>query len=104
MTTEEKSDYDILEDDLIELVEKIKGRFNLNNNDIHDIIEDRCDGIKSLHCCESINGEEIDGGEFEVNSLEEFISMLKKLKSVHINYFDDGPDIDLWVTLEENGN
>ena len=49
--------------------------------------------------------EEIDGWEFEVDNLKDFIQVLKTYKSIHLNYFDDEDDLDIWIrTGEENKN
>ena len=53
--------------------------------------------MKKLNGCVSNNEEEIDGKEFEVETLQEFIEILKNNKEVHLNYFDDEDDLDLWV-------
>jgi len=56
--------------------------------------------MKKLNGCVSKNEEEIDGKEFEVETLKEFIEILKNNKEVHLNYFDDEADLDLWVKVE----
>lgn len=53
-----------------------------------------------LHGCISKNGYEIDGEEFEIKTLRELIDLLKESKEVHLNYFDDEPDLDLWIKVE----
>jgi len=78
-----------------------------------DIEEDLKEGIHSLlgeiydlkemdlHGCISKNGSEIDGQEFEVETLEEFINIIKNNKEVHLNFLgDSGEHLDLWVKTE----
>jgi len=56
---------------------------------------------KILAGCISQDGEEIDGKEFEVETLKDFIDILKNNKQVHLNYFEDeSSDLDLWVSVE----
>lgn len=50
-----------------------------------------------LNGCIAKNKEEIDGKEFEVSSLKELIDILILHKEVHLNYFDDEKDLDMWV-------
>ena len=56
---------------------------------------------KYLNGCVSKNGKEIDGMEFAVLDLKELIEILQEHKSVHLTYFDDEKDLDLWITLED---
>lgn len=57
--------------------------------------------MKKLFGCISKDGEEIDGQEFEVETLPELIELLKNNKQVHLNYFEDeSADLDLWVSAE----
>ena len=56
--------------------------------------------MKKLHGCASRNGEEIDGREFEVETLEDLIEILEQDGEVHLNYFHGERDLDLWVTAE----
>jgi len=55
-----------------------------------------------LNGCFSSKGEEIDGKEFEVATLREFIELLKnnKSKQMHLNYFDDEDDLDIWINIK----
>ena len=56
---------------------------------------------KRLFGCVSYDGEEIDGKEFEVETLQELIEILKNNKEVHLNYFErESEDLDLWVKAE----
>jgi len=55
---------------------------------------------KMLNGCGSKDGEEVNGWEFEVNNLKDFIKILKTYKSVHLNYFNDEDDLDLWLRVE----
>jgi hypothetical protein len=58
-----------------------------------------------LNGCGCKDGEEVDGWEFEVDNLKDFIQVLKTYKSIHLNYFDDEDDLDIWIrTGEENKN
>ncbi len=44
--------------------------------------------------------EEIDGKEFDVDSLEDFMGILKSYKKVHLNYISiegEEMDLDLWI-------
>ena len=50
-----------------------------------------------LNGCIAKNGNEIDGKEFEVTTLKELIDILTTNEEVHLNYFDDQGDLDLWV-------
>jgi hypothetical protein len=68
--------------------------------DLRKKIANKLNGDKMLNGCGAKNGEEVDGWEFEVGSLEEFIKVLKTYKSIHLNYFDGEDDLDLWVRLE----
>lgn len=60
MTTEQLSDYEILENKMIEVIEEIMSRFNVNKEEIINVISDRieddyCDNPSCLkHGC---NGE-----------------------------------------------
>ena len=45
--------------------------------------------------CISKDGEEIDGGEFEVDNLVDLIEILQQNKEVHLKYFIGEPEIDL---------
>lgn len=53
-----------------------------------------------LNGCVSKEGEEVDGKEFEIETLKEFIEILKNNKEVHLNYFDDEDELDLWVVVK----
>lgn len=55
-----------------------------------------------LNGCFSSKGGEIDGQEFEVATLREFTELLKnsKNKQMHLNYFDDEDDLDIWIDIE----
>jgi hypothetical protein len=57
--------------------------------------------MKNLNGCLARDGEEIDGEEFEVADLREFIKVLHQAwvekKQVHLNYFDDEDDLDIWL-------
>lgn len=55
---------------------------------------------KLLSGCGAKMGEEVDGWEFEVDNLEDFIEILKTYKSIHLNYFNDEDDLDLWLSLD----
>ena len=54
--------------------------------------------MKKLNGCVAENGEEIDGKEFEIETLKELIDILKFSNEVHLNYFDDEEDLDIWLT------
>ena len=57
--------------------------------------------MKKLFCCVAKDGEEIDGREFEVDTLARFVDILQEIKAgeqIHINYFDEDDDLDLWIT------
>ena len=56
--------------------------------------------MKKLNGCGAKMGEEVDGWEFEVETLEEFINILKSYKQIHINYFDDEEDLNLWIDIK----
>ena len=58
-----------------------------------------CEKLDYLTGCVSEDEKEIDGQEFETNSLEEFIALLKQNKELHLNFFGD-ENIDLWVKIE----
>lgn len=53
-----------------------------------------------LSGCGAENGNEIDGREFECESLKDFIDILKTYKSVHLNFLGD-EEIDLWIGRNE---
>lgn len=63
--------------------------------------------MSRLNGCIAKDGEEIDGREFDVDNLKDFVEILKGLKTdgisphlneqVHLNYFDDDEDLDLWL-------
>ena len=57
---------------------------------------------KRLNGCFSENGEEIDEQEFEVETLKEFVELLKngRNKEMHLNYFDSEEDLDLWIKIK----
>ncbi len=52
---------------------------------------------KKLYGCISKDGEEIDGKEFTIQSLSELIDIIKNNEEIHINYFEDEDDLDLWI-------
>jgi len=56
--------------------------------------------MKKLFGCVSKDECEVDGKEFEVETLEELIEILKEQKEVHLNYFDDEEELNLWVVAE----
>jgi hypothetical protein len=56
---------------------------------------------KKLNGCGSKNGSEIDGCEFEVENLKELIEVIKTYGDVHLNYFDDEDDLDLWIRMQK---
>ena len=56
---------------------------------------------KILNGCISKDGKEIDGLEFSITSLSELIGLLKEHKEVHLNYFDDEDDLNLWLEVKE---
>lgn len=64
----------------------------------------------TLHGCLSENGEEIDGREFEIHDLDEFITILQDhgTTELHLNYVVCGAcngedteeaDLDLWIKV-----
>ncbi len=53
--------------------------------------------MKMLNGCISKNGEEIDGEEFEISTLKELIELFKNNEELHLNYFDDEEDLNLWL-------
>lgn len=55
--------------------------------------------MKKLNGCIAKNGEEIDGKEFEITTLKELIDILINHKEIHLNYFDEKEDLDLWIRL-----
>ena len=55
----------------------------------------------SLHGCVSKNQEEIDGEEFTIDTLPQLVSILKASGEVHLNYFDDDEDLDMWVGVQK---
>ena len=56
---------------------------------------------QNLNGCGCKNGSEVDGWEFEVDNLKDFIEILKTYKSIHLNYFDDEDDLDMWLRVGE---
>jgi hypothetical protein len=52
-----------------------------------------------LNGCFAKDGQELDGREFEVATLREFVELLKnnKNKQMHLNYFDNEDDLDIWL-------
>ena len=104
-----------------ELMEMIKTRFynladNLPKEDNHNfnrnsivgkiknevlIIEKLSGDVKTLNGCGCKMGEEVDGWEFEVETLKEFVEILKTYGSIHLNYFDDEEDLDIWLSVEK---
>lgn len=57
-------------------------------------------GIPFLSGCGCKAGDEIDGWEFEVDNLDDFMKVLKTYKSIHLNFYGD-EDVDMWLT--QNG-
>lgn len=57
--------------------------------------------IKMLSGCGAKLGEEIDGWEFDVDNLKDFIEILKTYKSIHLNFYGE-ENIDMWLTQNEN--
>ena len=55
---------------------------------------------RKYYCCGAEEGSEIDGQEFEAETIEELLEYLQKYKQIHINYYDDSPDLDLWINLQ----
>lgn len=68
--------------------------------DLRKSIISKLEERKVLNGCGAKNGEEVDGWEFEVDNLKDFIDILKTYKSIHLNYFDDEDDLDLWLRVE----
>lgn len=61
-----------------------------------------CEGVDmKLNGCVSKDGEEIDGREFTISTLDELIFILWCNKEVHLNYFDDEDDLDMWLKVSE---
>lgn len=56
---------------------------------------------KTLSGCGSKYGKEVDGQEFDVDTLDDFMEILKTYKSIHLNFYGDD-NIDLWLTQNEN--
>jgi len=55
---------------------------------------------KNLLCgCGSKNEEEIDGQEFVVDSIPEFIEILKNHKEIHLNFYED-ENINIWLNIK----
>jgi len=60
-----------------------------------------------LNGCVSRNLNEVDGREFRFSTLKEFVHFLSVLKSdynykqIHLNYFDNEKDLDLWLEVRE---
>lgn len=52
---------------------------------------------KYLRGCVSEKYEEVDGKEFAISTLREFVALLKKYPELHLNYFDGEDDLDLWI-------
>ena len=61
--------------------------------------EDRKDN-NVLSGCGSVDNTEIDGQEFEVETLKDFIDVLKTYKNIHLNFMGD-ENIDMWVSKNE---
>jgi len=55
--------------------------------------------LKKLYCCKSKDGEEIDGEEFEITTLEELINILMIHEEIHFKYFEDEDDLHLWIKV-----
>jgi len=53
-----------------------------------------------LSGCGAKDGDEIDGWEFEVDNLDDFIEILKTYKSIHLNFYGD-ENIDIWITQHD---
>lgn len=53
--------------------------------------------MEMLNGCIAENGQEIDGQEFRIETLKELIELLEKNKEIHLNYFDDEDNLDLWI-------
>lgn len=57
-----------------------------------------------LRGCVGKDFEEIDGREFDIPDLKEFVQILLSLskdEQVHLNYFSDEEDLDLWIGADQ---
>jgi hypothetical protein len=54
---------------------------------------------KTLCGCGAKNGEEVDGWEFDVDTLEGFMEIIQQYGSVHLNFWGD-ENVDLWLRRE----
>lgn len=54
-----------------------------------------------LSGCGSKMGDEIDGWEFDCETLDEFMQVLKTYKSIHLNFYGE-ESIDMWITQNES--
>jgi hypothetical protein len=63
--------------------------------------EKMSDKKEILSGCGTKNGKEIDGQEFDVETLHTLIDVIRQYKEVHLNYFEDEDDLDLWIKLKE---
>ena len=61
---------------------------------------------KKLMCCGAKDGKEIDGKEFELETLQDLIHQIQAMinwnqfDQIHIKYFEGEDDLDLWVKIE----
>ena len=55
---------------------------------------------KLLSGCGAKQGEEVDGWEFEVETLEEFMEIINTYGSIHLNFYGED-NIDLWITKND---
>jgi len=88
------------EDELI-ITDKAKGRIAkqlANHFDVKEIGFTKKQDI--LFGCVSRDEEEIDGNEFQITTLKELIDLLKENKELHLNYFEDEQDLDMWLRTE----
>jgi hypothetical protein len=59
---------------------------------------------RALNGCMAKDGSEIDGREFTCVNMGELVKVLEEARKrkwqVHLNYIEDGDDLDLWITVE----
>ena len=73
----------------------------MNNKQIKEKIVEALedDPDKTLSGCGCKQGEEVDGWEFDVNNLEEFMEVIKTYGSIHLNFYGDD-NVDIWMSKE----
>lgn len=50
-----------------------------------------------LNGCVAVKGYEVDGKEFRIESLKQLIELLILNKELHLSYFDNEEDLDIWI-------